>query len=265
MPRVYSLSCILLLCLGAALAKDEPAQVLIWPASGNPVLRFTFGKFRESSSSGKLRYYTTDTAVENLWSKPIASAQFSLYLFDKSKARIGEGLIMVTNVRPGEVVRFRMGIESSGNPVSLSIAPQTVPAELQAFMPPAPARTISLTVNSIPQGADLKVDGQESGTTPHMIRLSAGKHILEFSKAGFTPGTFPIEIGPDDANGGSVSYELGTSAHDTLELRDGSVLVGDLESMSATEVVIRIGGDLQHLNRNSVKRILLTERDMPGK
>ena len=55
----------------------------------------------------------------------------------------------------------------------------------------------------------------------------------------------------------------GASAHDTIELRDGSVLVGDFESVTATEAVIRIGGNLQHLNRNSIKQILLTERDEP--
>ena len=94
--------------------------------------------------------------------------------------------------------------------------------------------------------------------------MTPGKHTLEFSKEGFNTGNFPLDLGPDEPSGGSVSYELGTSAHDTVELRDGSVLVGDVESMSATEMVIRIGGAMQHLNRNQVKRILLVERDMPG-
>jgi hypothetical protein len=62
-----------------------------------------------------------------------------------------------------------------------------------------------------------------------------------------------------------VSYEQGTSAHDTIELRDGSVFVCDVESVSATEVVARIGSKLQRLNRNQVKRILLVERDMPAR
>ncbi len=51
--------------------------------------------------------------------------------------------------------------------------------------------------------------------------------MLEFSKEGFNPGRFPLEITADDASGGSVSYELGASAHDTVELRDGSILSGD--------------------------------------
>lgn len=61
-----------------------------------------------------------------------------------------------------------------------------------------------------------------------------------------------------------MSYELGSAAHDTLELRDGSVVSGDVQSMSATEVVIRVGGVLQHLNRNQVKRIILIQREAPS-
>jgi hypothetical protein len=123
---------------------------------------------------------------------------------------------------------------------------------------------ISVTVNSVPQGALLKVDGADQGITPKMIQVGVGKHLLEFSKEGFSNGRFPLEVAPNDASGGSVSYELGTSAYDTVELRDGSVLSGDLMSVSATEVVIRIGGASQHFNRNQVKRILLVERDAPA-
>jgi len=58
-----------------------------------------------------------------------------------------------------------------------------------------------------------------------------------------------------------VSYELGTSAHDTLELRDGTVLSGDLVSVSGMEIRVRVGGAIQTLDRKKVKRILLAERD----
>src|SRR5437016_1294265 len=71
------------------------------------------------------------------------------------------------------------------------------------------------------------------------------------------------EVGPNDVSGGNINYELGMSSRDTVELRDGSILNGDLESVSATEVVVFIGGNAQHLNRNQVKRILLVERDTP--
>jgi hypothetical protein len=64
-----------------------------------------------------------------------------------------------------------------------------------------------------------------------------------------------------DTSGGSVSYELGTAAHDTVELRDGSILSGDLISISGMQIQLRIGGSTQTFDRNQVKRILLTERD----
>jgi hypothetical protein len=119
-------------------------------------------------------------------------------------------------------------------------------------------------VNSVPQGATIKVDGNDEGATPKMIALGIGKHVLEFSKEGFDTGHFPLEVGANDVSGGSVSYELGSAAHDTIELRDGTVLSGDLESVSAMDVVVRMGGALQHMNRNQVKRIILVERDPPS-
>jgi hypothetical protein len=247
--------------MAAAAAKDQPAQVLTWPQSGTPVLRFTFGKFKELGSVGNQRSYMVETTAENLWGKRISHAGFSLYLFDKSKVRIAEAWITVSDVGPGQTVKFQTTFASSGMPVSMELIANSLPSELG---PAAPAKTISITVNSVPQGASLKVDGNEAGTTPKMIQVGVGKHTLEFSKEGYNSGHFPLEISPNDVSGGSVSYELGTSAHDTIELRDGSVLSGDLESVSAADVVMRIGGAVQKFSRNQVKRISLVEREAPA-
>jgi PEGA domain len=166
----------------------------------------------------------------------------------------------VSSVGPGQTVKFQTTIGASGTPVSVMLVAKFLPPELR---PAAPPKMISITVNSIPQGAAVKLDGNEAGITPKMVQVAVGKHMLEFSKEGFNAGRFPLEIGPEDVSGGSVSFELGASAHDTVELRDGSVLNGDLESVSASEVVIRIGGSMQRYSRNQVKRILLVERDLP--
>jgi hypothetical protein len=257
---LYALLLILLFLLSAT-AREPSAQLIVWPDTGTPILRSTFGKFKEVGSIGNERTYVIDTTAENLWTKTISNANFSVYLFDKNKARVGDGLITLTNVGPGETVKFQTTIASSGTPSSLSLAAKYIPPELA---PAAPPRTVSITVNSVPQGALVKIDGNEAGITPKMMQVGVGKHMLEFSKEGFNTGHSPLDIGPNDASGGSVSYELGTSAHDTVELRDGSVLSGDLESVSGMEIVMRIGGSLQHFNRNQVKRILLVERDMPG-
>jgi hypothetical protein len=241
---------LLVVAISSTVAKDVPFQVVVWPESGQPILRFTFSKFKEIGGVGKERTYLTDTIAENLSGKAIANASFSLYVYDKNKARIGEGYINLSNVSAGQTVKFQITLAASGTPASLTVSNS-----------PSAAHTVSVTVNSVPQGATLKVDGQEVGTTPKIVEVAIGKHILEFSKEGFNSGKFPLEITARDASGGSVSYELGSSAHDTIELRDGSVLSGDLVSVSGMQVVVRIGGNAQTLDRNQVKRILLTERD----
>lgn len=238
-------------------AKDIP-QVITWPSTGSPVIRLSLGKFKELGSVAGERSYVSETTAENLWGKKISHIVFTLYLYDKNKVRIGDGWITLENVIPGQTVKFQTTVHAQGTPVSVELTPRTLPTELQ---PLAPAKKVTLTVNSVPQGAALLVDGSEAGTTPKMVQLTVGKHLLEFSKAGFTAGKFPVEISPDDASGGSVSYELGTSSHDTFELRDGTVLTGDLVSVSGMEIQVRVAGSVQTLDRNKVKRILLTERD----
>lgn len=235
-----------------ALAKETPLAVIDWPATGTPVVRFTFGKFKMLPAMGALHGYVMDTTAENLSTRVIASARFSVYLFDKAKVRVGEDAIGLSNVGPGETVRFQTTVMASGQPVSVSIQ-----ESLQA------AKRISLTVNSVPQGALLKIDGVEAGATPRIIEVGSGKHILTFSKGGFKTGDFPLEISRDDVSGGSISYELGSAAFDSVELRDGSVLNGDLVSISGMDVEIRVGGNLQHIDRNRIQRILLVQRDTP--
>ena len=230
------------------IAKDQPFQVLTWPESGQPSLRFTFSKFKDlGGGMGKERTYITDVAAENLSDRVISGASFSVYVFDKTKARIGEGHISLTNVAVGETVKFQLTLAASGSPTSVALAP-TAP------------RAITITVNSVPQGAALALDGKSEGNTPKIVEVTVGKHLLEFSKEGFNPGKFPLEITTHDVSGGSVSYELGTAAHDTIELRDGSVLEGDLVSVSGMQIEVRIGGNTQTFDRNQVKRISLTQR-----
>ncbi len=254
------IACLVSLFLATAEAKDTPGQTISWPDDGKPVLRFVFGKFKEGVAFAHENNYTCDTTAQNLWDKKISDAVFRLYLFDKNNVRIGEGFLQVSNIAPGEMIKFQTSFHAAGVPVTMKLSPESLPAELR---PKAPPRTVSVTINSVPQGAALKVDGEDSGATPKIVRLAAGKHLLEFSKEAFNSGKFPLEIGPDDASGGSVSYELGTLAHDTVELRDGSLLVCDIESMSATDVVVSVGGTVQHIERNKIKRMLLVERDPP--
>jgi hypothetical protein len=251
--RVFKLSILLLLTV-PALAKDAPPlQVIDWPATGTPAIRFTFGKFKLLPGMSNLHGYVMDVTAENLSPRLIPSARFSLYLFDKNKARVGEDAIALSNVGPGETVKFETTVMASGMPVSVSIQ-EVVQAP----------KSISLTVNSTPQDAMLKLDGTEVGTTPRTIHVGVGRHTLTFSKEGFNTGNFPLEISRDDVSGGTVSYELGTAAFDSIELRDGSVLNGDLVSISGMDVEIRVGGSIQHIDRNKIKRVMFTQREAPA-
>jgi hypothetical protein len=236
-----------------AFASEVPQQVVLWPNSNAPTIRFSFSKFKDLGGSvGREHPYATETTAENLSSNLIQSKRFSLYIFDKKQVRIAEAWIEVSNLGPGKIVKFQTTFMASGTPVLVQIED----AQREE-------RKIVLTVNSVPQGASLKVDGVDQGTTPKLVEIGPGKHRLSFSKDGFRSGVFPLEMGAHDVSGGSVSYELGAAQFDTLELRDGTVLNGDLDSVSGMDVTVRIGGELQKFNRNKIKRILLVEREAP--
>jgi hypothetical protein len=251
--RTLCISVLSLLMAAPMPAKETPLQEIDWPETGTPVVHFTFGKFKSLPGMGSLHGYVMDTTAVNLSQRRIQSARFKVYLFDKNKVRIGEDTIALSNVGPGETVKFETTVTTSGNPASVSLEAIT-----------DAAKTVSLTVNSTPQGALLKVDGAVAGTTPRMITVGVGKHVLNFSKDGFSAGNFPLEISRDDVSGGTVSYELGASAMDSVVLRDGSVLNGDLVSISGMDVEIRVGGSIQHVDRNKIKQILLVERQAPA-
>jgi hypothetical protein len=233
-------------------AKETPLQTIDWPETGTPVLRFTFSKFKALPSGGNLRGFEMDTTAQNLSDRVIPGAHFKVYLFDKNKVRVGEDTIAVTNVGPGETVKFATTVVASGQPVSISIQEIAVAK-----------KTVSLTVISTPAGATLSLDGTVTGTTPRMISVGPGHHTLTFAKEGFNTGTFPLEISRDDVSGGTVTFDLGASSYDTIELRDGAVLSGDLVSVSGMDVELRVGGALQHVNRNQVERVIFVQRDAP--
>ncbi len=251
-PRLFRALATTILLAVPALAKDAPLQTIDWPATGTAEVRFTFGKFKELPGMGNLHAYVMDTTAQNLTPRRIASEEFKVYLFDKNRVRIGEDAIGLSNVGPGETVKFETTVTTSGAPASVTLEE----------IPPA-TKTITMTVNSTPQGAMLKVDGNEVGTTPRMITVGAGRHTLVFTKEGFTAGTFPLEISRNDVSGGTVSFELGASAFDSIEMRDGSVLNGDLVSIEGMDVEIRVGGVLQHVDRNKIKRVMLVVRSAP--
>jgi hypothetical protein len=256
MKRILPL---LLLFALAAQAKEAPTTMIVWPNEAHPVVRFTFGKFVKMNSVGSQSSYSVDVTAENLWNKPIPEASFDAFFFGKDDMRIGDGFIALHHLGAGEKTRFTVNFHVTGaQPVTLKLIATNVPRELA---PAAPPKKIRLTVYSVPSGAKLKVDGVDAGETPKQVEFTLGKHLLQFSRDGYNNGSFPVEFGPDDVSGGTVSYELGALAHDTVEMRDGTTLTADVESVDATSVVVRMVGNTQTLDRNQVKRILLVQRE----
>jgi hypothetical protein len=157
-----------------ALAAEPQQQVVLWPNAEHPVLRFTFSRFKDLGGSvGSQRPFVTDTTVENLSDKLISSERFTLYVFDRKQIRIGEAWMAVSNLGPGQAVKFQTSMMVSGTPFTVQVVALS-----------ATQKAITLTVNSVPQGALLKVDDVEAGTTPRLISIGPGKHRLSFSKDG---------------------------------------------------------------------------------
>lgn len=239
-------------------AKDSLPTVN-WPAD-KPLFQFTISKISRVGAYQGQQTYILDLAVVNMSGKHISQASFTFYLFDKQQVRIGQGYIEVANVSASETVKMQVNAQAVGTPASFSIIAQHLPAELAGAAPP---KLIAVTVYSVPSGARLSVDGKEIGVTPIAAQVTPGSHTLTFNKEGYNTGRFPMVVAPDQLSGGSVSYELGSAAHDTIELRDGTVVNGDLLSIDATTVVVMVGGNPQKFDRNQVKRVLLIERDQP--
>jgi hypothetical protein len=126
---------------------------------------------------------------------------------------------------------------------------------------PTSLKTVPLKVISVPPAANLKVDGRDVGITPITVPMGVGNHTLSFSKEGYATGSTPVDIKADEAPGGSITFELGGLAEDNVELRDGTVLKGDVLSLSTTQVQLRVNGKDQTYERNQVRKIILVQRE----
>jgi hypothetical protein len=249
MKSLCAIFLIAFLSVLSAPAKTEPPIVLLWPPE-KPALKLTFDRFRGQGSFQGQNAYSTDVTIENLSGKQIPHALFTVYFLDKNKVRIGQGTLQVADLDAGQSAKMQFQFTSVGVPASLALSAKSDML----------AKTIPLRIISVPPGAKLKVDGQDNGTTPVMVRLTVGAHQLDLTKEGYAPGSTPLDVTPDELPGGSITVELGGVSWDTVELRDGTVLSGDVISMSMTEVVVRVAGKDQTYPRNLIKKVMLVER-----
>jgi hypothetical protein len=248
---------LLSIAVSAGASKRPTSIIMLWPNDQNATLSLTFERFHQIGGYGGQLSFMSDVTVKNLSDHRISRASFTVYLFDKDQVRIGDGVLQVKDLEPAQGAKIGFQFFSIGVPNSLRLV-----AKNDAAWVPTSLKTVQLKIISVPPGASLKVDGNETGVTPMMTDLSVGNHVLEFSKEGYATGSTPVDVTQDEIPGGSITFELGGLSRDTVELRDGRALLGDVVSVSMTSLVLRIDGKEQTYDRNQVKKIMLVEREI---
>ena len=251
----YYLSWILLLTCSLTFARKQQQQELVmtWPPD-NPTIKLTFGPFQSMGRFAQSISFVSDVVVENLTSKAMPRASFNVSLLDGNKVRIGNGVLIVEDLNPGQSAKVQFQCTSIGVPATLTIAARNSGGV------PTTARPIPIQIISVPSGASLKVDDKPVGITPIIIRVLSGTHSLELQKEGYAVATTPLDVNADEMPGGSSTITLGGLASDTVELRDGSILNGDVVSMNLESVVMSMKGNQLTIDRNKIKKIMLVER-----
>lgn len=130
------------------------------------------------------------------------------------------GSLLVTSTPPGALV-FVAGAERGRTPLLISelpVGPAAVRVERPGASPATrlawvfPGRSVGLSIPlrpehepsrpvdvlSLPDAAELKIDGVEQGrTNAPGLMLDPGFHVLEIRKAGYRPWLRELEVGPD--------------------------------------------------------------------
>ena len=247
----FFLACCLLVSIFCQ-AKKQPELVMTWPAE-NPTLKLTFSQFQDMGSYGGRMSLASQVLVQNLTSRGIARASLKVSLLDRQNVRIGDGVLVIDDLNAGQSAKVQFQCSSVGPPTALTISAYNAGGVPNSAL-------IPITVISVPTGAAVKVDNHEVGITPLTVRVLSGSHALELSKDGYAVAKTPLDVNPDEAPGSSITITLGGLDNDTIELRDGAILKGDVMSMSLESVVIKVNGRDQTFDRNRIKKIFLVER-----
>lgn len=247
---------LILLVLSIASVCFAADTILVWPTEGQPQLKFTVGKLNQIKSYSGQADYVADVVVANVGTKAIPFASFYVYMLDKKGNRVGEGYIELSNVSPGQQVKVPLTAHVIGSIASMQLQAQHVPSDEPKKVP--------TRITSSPAGAAFKIDGQDGGFTPATVSLSPGQHTLEFSKEGYAVGTTPLDVVAGTPLG-AVGFELAALAQDTVILRDGTTILGDVTYVSLRSVTVRVKGKTRTLDRNQVARVLFVERKTVNK
>jgi hypothetical protein len=228
-----------------ALAQSDAPITIVWPNSDKPSLKLTFGTFEQKGIVNGQGIFVSQVTAQNVSEQGMPRSVFTVLISNKDGVRIGSARLQLPEIPPYRTQNAQVQFSAAGSPAGVTLLA---------------GKTIPLRVISVPPGANFKVDGQDEGVTPKLVDFTIGTHTIEFSKEGYATGSTPLDVGADELPGGSVSFELGGLSQDTVDLRDGTTILGDVISMSLANVVIRVDGKDQKYDRNQVKKIILIER-----
>jgi hypothetical protein len=218
---------------------------LPWPTADKPTLQFTVGKLQPSGIYNGQSIFVSDVMVQNVSDQPVPKSQFTIFINDKDGVRIGRGLLRLPEIRAMQTEKAQLQFSTAGVPTGATLLN---------------GRTVRLKIVSVPPGANFKIDGADAGLTPKVVDFTVGMHTVDLSKEGYAPATSPLEVTGDEVEGGGITFELGGLSKDTIQLRDGTVVLGDVISLSMTSVVARVDGKEQKYDRNLVNKIILVQR-----
>jgi hypothetical protein len=145
MPCLTRSLAILLMFVSVVSYAKKQEMVMLWPQD-NPTLKLTFGTFHEMGSYAGKMTLVSDVVVENLTTKIMPRSSFSVSLLDRKNVRIGNGLLIVDDLNPGQSAKVQFQCTSVGQPAVLSIAARNSGGV------PTSTRLIPVTIISVPPG-----------------------------------------------------------------------------------------------------------------
>jgi hypothetical protein len=239
--------CVLLLAVLVSQlnSQSSPPVTVEWPNADKPMLKLVFTGFARVGLVNGTGIYSSDVTAQNLSDQSMPRSLFTVNVLDANGVMIGKARLQVDAIPPYRMAKAQVQFSAAGMPAKVSLIA---------------GRTIYLIVKSVPIGASFSVDGEDAGVTPKTYDFTIGSHTIEFHKDGYAPGSTQLDVGADELPGGSISLELGGLSLDTVELRDGTTITGDLISLTLQEAVFQSEGKVKTLDRNQIKKIFLVER-----
>ncbi|HLB93377.1 MAG TPA: PEGA domain-containing protein [Terriglobales bacterium] len=245
--RTLFASCVLLLSIFVPQLNSQSSSPVTvpWPDADKPILKLAFAGFTRVGLVNGAGIYSSDVTAQNLSDQSMPRSVFTVNILDANGVKIGKARLQLDAIPPYRTAKSQVQFSAAGTPANVTLIA---------------GKTIPLSVRSVPPGASFSVDGQDAGLAPKLYDFTIGSHTIEFHKEGYAPGSTQLDVTADELPGGSISLELGGLSQDTVELRDGTTITGDLISMTLHEAVFQSDGKVKTLDRNQIKKIYLVER-----